>query len=166
MCLVGAPPSFCRLRHSGTGRHGGLDHLRAPAEYRRSIIESLLTERNHICSVCVSNGHCESQFLAQKLEITHVHYPYRYPRVQVDASHDRFVVDPNRCILCTRCVRVCDEIEGAHTWDVMGRGVDALSITDLNQPWDLPNPAPVAASACKCVPRALYSKRVDRWWKC
>ena len=42
---------------------------------------------------------------------------------------------PNRCILCTRCVRVCDEIEGAHTWDVAGRGTHARVITDLNQPW-------------------------------
>jgi len=44
-------------------------------------------------------------------------------------------MDHNRCILCTRCVRVCDEIEGAHTWDVLGRGVEARVITDLNQPW-------------------------------
>ncbi len=39
--------------------------------------------------------------------------------------HERFVLDHNRCILCTRCVRVCDEVEGAHTWDVSGRGIDA-----------------------------------------
>jgi bidirectional [NiFe] hydrogenase diaphorase subunit len=116
--------------------------------YRRAILELLFTERNHICSVCVSNGHCEMQTLAQKLGITHVHYPYRYPKAQVDASHERFVVDHNRCILCTRCVRVCDEIEGAHTWDVMGRGIQAKVITDLNQPWG-------AAESCttcgKCV---------------
>jgi bidirectional [NiFe] hydrogenase diaphorase subunit len=103
--------------------------------YRKMILELLFTERNHVCSVCVSNGHCEMQFLAQKLEITHVHFPYRYPQAEVDASHDRFVVDHNRCILCTRCVRVCEEIEGAHTWDVMGRGIDAKVITDLNEPW-------------------------------
>jgi bidirectional [NiFe] hydrogenase diaphorase subunit len=104
-------------------------------KYRRAILELLFTERNHICSVCVSNGHCEMQTLAQKLEITHVQFPYRYPTVPVDASHERFVVDHNRCILCTRCLRVCDEIEGAHTWDVMGRGIHAQVITDLNQPW-------------------------------
>jgi len=38
-------------------------------------------------------------------------------------------------VLCTRCVRVCDEIEGAHTWDVMGRGIDSRVITDLDTPW-------------------------------
>ena len=117
-------------------------------KYQRSILELLLTERNHICSVCVSNGHCELQTLAQKLDITHVHFPYRYPKVEVDASHDRFVVDHNRCILCTRCVRVCDEIEGAHTWDVMGRGIDAIVITDLDQPWG----ASETCTGCgKCV---------------
>jgi bidirectional [NiFe] hydrogenase diaphorase subunit len=103
--------------------------------YRRAILEMLFVERNHICSVCVSNGHCELQALGQKLDITHVSFPYRYPVQRVDASHDRFVVDHNRCILCGRCVRVCDEIEGAHTWDMMGRGINALVITDLNQPW-------------------------------
>ena len=67
--------------------------------------------------------------------MTHVHYDYLYPRHSIDASHDRFSVDHNRCVLCQRCVRVCDEIEGAHTWDVMGRGITSRVITDLNQPW-------------------------------
>ena len=106
-----------------------LDH------YRKMIVELMFTERNHICSVCVSNGHCELQTMAQNLNITHVRFPYRYPQAEVDASHDRFVIDQNRCILCTRCVRVCDEIEGAHTWDIMGRGIESRVITDLNQPW-------------------------------
>jgi bidirectional [NiFe] hydrogenase diaphorase subunit len=104
-------------------------------KYRKQILELLFVERNHICAVCVSNGHCELQTLAQRLDITHVHYPYRYPKAEVDGSHERFIVDHNRCILCTRCVRVCEEVEGAHTWDVMGRGIDAKVITDLNEPW-------------------------------
>jgi bidirectional [NiFe] hydrogenase diaphorase subunit len=116
--------------------------------YRRQILELLFTERNHICSVCVSNGHCEMQALAQKLEITHVRYPYRYPQLDVDASHERFSVDHNRCILCTRCVRVCDGIEGAHTWDVMGRGIEAKVITDLNEAW---GSSPTCTGCGKCV---------------
>lgn len=105
------------------------------ARYRRSVMELLLAERNHICSVCVSNGNCELQALAQRLGITHVRYPYLFPKHSVDASHQRFVADHNRCILCARCVRVCDQVEGAHTWDIMGRGVDCRVITDLSQPW-------------------------------
>jgi bidirectional [NiFe] hydrogenase diaphorase subunit len=106
-----------------------LDH------YRRTILELLFAEGNHICSVCVANGHCELQAMAQRLGMDHVRVPYIAPRRQIDASHRRFLFDPNRCILCTRCVRVCDEIEGAHTWDVMGRGIASRVITDLNEPW-------------------------------
>jgi bidirectional [NiFe] hydrogenase diaphorase subunit len=82
------------------------------ARYRQMTLEFLFIERNHYCSVCVSNGHCELQALAQKLGVTHVRYPYNYPRLPVDVSHERYVLDHNRCILCTRCVRVCDEGEG------------------------------------------------------
>ncbi|MDQ7783492.1 MAG: bidirectional hydrogenase complex protein HoxU [Desulfomonilaceae bacterium] len=104
-------------------------------EYRKKILELLFSERNHVCSVCVSNGHCELQDLAVTLGMSHVRYEYLYPRHTIDASHDRFSVDHNRCVLCLRCIRVCDEVEGAHTWDVMGRGILCKVITDLNQPW-------------------------------
>ena len=116
--------------------------------YRRMIIELLFAERNHVCSVCVSNGHCDLQNSAQQHGIDHVRYPYLYPDLPVDASHSRFVADHNRCILCTRCVRVCDEIEGAHTWDVMGRGGECLVITDLDQPW---GEAESCTNCGKCV---------------
>lgn len=117
-------------------------------KYRRMIIELLFAEGNHICAVCVSNGHCELQSMAQEVGMTHVGVPYLYPKRSVDASHERFTVDHNRCILCTRCVRVCDEIEGAHTWDVMGRGTNARVITDMNQPWGTSD---TCTSCGKCV---------------
>ena len=104
-------------------------------QYRRMVLELLFSERNHVCSVCVSNGGCDLQDLAQEFRLTHLTVPYQYPRHKVDASHPWFTLDHNRCILCTRCVRVCDEIEGAHTWDLFGRGMQARVITDLNQPW-------------------------------
>ena len=103
--------------------------------YRRMVIELLFAERNHVCAVCVSNGRCELQNLAQQCGVDHVRVPYRTAVYHVDASHDWFRVDHNRCVLCTRCVRVCDEIEGAHTWDAMGRGINCQVITDLNKPW-------------------------------
>jgi bidirectional [NiFe] hydrogenase diaphorase subunit len=116
--------------------------------YRKTIIEMLLCERNHVCAVCVSNGHCELQALAQKLGVNHVHLPYRYPKMDVDSSHDRFRLDHNRCILCTRCVRVCDQIEGAHTKDVKGRGIKSFVIHDLDQPW---GEAESCTTCGKCV---------------
>jgi bidirectional [NiFe] hydrogenase diaphorase subunit len=105
------------------------------AAYRRMIIELLLAERNHTCSVCVSNGHCELQALAASLGVTSVRFPYRYPKFAVDLSQDRFVLDHNRCILCSRCVRVCAEVEGVHVWDVMGRGIHSRVVAELDQDW-------------------------------
>lgn len=119
-----------------------LDH------YRRVIVEMLFSERNHVCAVCVSNGHCELQDLGTELGVAHVTVPYLYPKLGIDASHDRFVLDHNRCVLCARCVRVCGEIEGAHTWDLMGRGVKNRVITDLAQAWGT---AESCTSCGKCV---------------
>jgi bidirectional [NiFe] hydrogenase diaphorase subunit len=117
-------------------------------EYRKLIVEMLLTERNHICAVCVANGQCELQDLAAQLGVDHVRLEYLHPDGRVDLSHALFGMDHNRCILCTRCVRVCDEIEGAHTWDVAGRGAGCRVITDLNQPW---GDSPTCTSCGKCV---------------
>jgi len=108
------------------------DRLR---RYRRMVVELLFAERNHVCAVCVSNGRCELQNLATECGVDHVRVPYRTAVYHVDASHDWFRLDHNRCVLCTRCVRVCDEIEGAHTWDMMSRGIHCQVITDLNKPW-------------------------------
>ena len=117
-------------------------------KYRIMILELLFAERNHVCAVCVANRHCDLQKLAADAGMMHVRFPYQYPQAAVDASHDWFVVDHNRCILCTRCVRVCDEVEGAHTWDVMGRGAGSRVITDLNQPWGT---SETCTSCSKCV---------------
>jgi bidirectional [NiFe] hydrogenase diaphorase subunit len=103
--------------------------------HRRQIVELLFAERNHVCAVCVANGHCELQELAVAVGLDHVRYPYLHPATTLDASHPRFVLDHGRCILCTRCVRVCDEIEGAHTFDVARRGSRARLVTDLARPW-------------------------------
>ena len=105
------------------------------ARYRKMLVELLLAERSHVCSVCTMNGACELQSMAARLGIDHVRYEALHPDLPVDASHGRFVLDHNRCILCGRCVRACDEVEGAHTLDVMGRGVRSRIIVDLNQPW-------------------------------
>ncbi|MEM8535705.1 MAG: bidirectional hydrogenase complex protein HoxU [Chloroflexota bacterium] len=117
-------------------------------EYRRMIVELLFVERNHVCSVCVSNGHCELQNLAIELGVDHMRFDYLFPRCNVDLTHERFGIDHNRCVLCTRCIRVCDEIEGAHTWDLSGRGIEARVITDLNQPW---GESSSCTSCGKCV---------------
>lgn len=103
--------------------------------YRRITVELLLVERNHVCAVCVANGHCELQDMAYSLGITSVRFAYNFPRQPIDLTHPRYVLDHNRCILCTRCVRVCAEIEGAHVWDVISRGIHARVLPELGGSW-------------------------------
>jgi bidirectional [NiFe] hydrogenase diaphorase subunit len=104
-------------------------------EHRRMIVELLLSERTHICSVCVANGNCELQKLATELSVDHVRFEREWTMQKIDSSHERLVLDPNRCILCTRCIRICDEVEGVHTLDLKMRGKDSQVIIDLNEPW-------------------------------
>ncbi len=131
------------------------------ARYRRMAVELLLTERNHYCSICVSNGHCELQSMATKLGVTHVRYPYTYPRLPVDVSHEKYVLDHNRCILCTRCVRVCAEVEGAHVWDIGSRGVRSMLVSDMRQPWGT---AKGCTSCGKCVQSCPTGALAEKGW--
>ena len=117
-------------------------------EFRRNVIDMLFVEGNHYCMFCEKSGLCELQALAYRFGITAPKYPLLNPARDIDMSHPDVYLDHNRCILCTRCVRVCDEIEGAHTWDVMGRGTNARVITDMNQPWGTSD---TCTSCGKCV---------------
>lgn len=120
------------------------DQLR---EYRKMIVEMLFAEGNHVCAVCVANNNCELQDAAIAVGMDHQRLDYTYPKRELDNSHKRFGIDHNRCILCTRCVRACDELEGAHTWDVAGRGTNSKVITDMHQPW---GDSPTCTSCGKC----------------
>lgn len=121
------------------------EHVR---EYRRTILELLFAEGNHICSFCVSNGDCELQDLACELGMHSVRVPYTYRRRRIDATHPKFLIDRDRCVLCGRCVRVCAEVEGAHTWGFAERGSSARVITDLDVDW---GDAESCTSCGKCV---------------
>ena len=70
----------------------------------------LFVERNHICSVCVANNHCDFRIWPPSSASPTLEHAVN-PRVGIDASHPLFAIDHNRCVMCTRCVRVCDEIE-------------------------------------------------------
>ena len=111
-------------------------------EYRKMAVQLLLAERTHICSVCIANDHCELQALANQLGVDHVMFERNWSHDEVDSTHDFLVIDRNRCILCTRCIRVCDQIEGVHTLDLKLRGKDSQVIMDLDEDW---------GKACSCT---------------
>jgi bidirectional [NiFe] hydrogenase diaphorase subunit len=164
LCLVevkGIPkllPACTTRVAEGMEIHTDTERLR---KYRRMILELLFAERNHVCAVCVANGQCELQALACRLGMDHVRYEYNFPRWEVDTTHNLFGMDHNRCILCTRCVRVCWHIEGAGTKNVSGRGAKSRIISDLNQAWGTSDTCTRCGKCVmSCPTGALFAKGV------
>jgi bidirectional [NiFe] hydrogenase diaphorase subunit len=164
LCLVEVAGSNKLMPSCATTAQEGMvvqTHTERLLQYRRMILELLFAERNHTCAVCVANGHCELQTAAAALGMDHVRFEYLNQNLGVDTSHERYGLDQNRCILCTRCLRVCDEVEGTHVWDLAGRGINTRMITELNQPWG----KSLSCTRCgKCVQvcptGALFTKGV------
>ena len=117
-------------------------------QFRRMAVELFFAEGNHVCAFCVANGNCQLQDVAVEVGMDHSRFPYQYPRRHVDGSHPQFAIDHHRCILCTRCMRVCDEIEGAHVWDMANRGAECQIVAGLDQPW---GEVEACTSCGKCV---------------
>ena len=99
---------------------------------RKATLELLFSERNHFCPMCQYNkGDCGLQHQGYVHGISSIRYQYLYPAMPVDLTAKYFGLDHNRCILCMRCVRTCDEIEGVHTLDVANRGIRNQVIMDM-----------------------------------
>lgn len=129
---------------------------------RKMILSMMFSERSHTCSTCVANGDCELQNKSVELELEHSEVPYLNQRFEIDASHKNFVNDPNRCILCTRCIRVCDEIEGAHALDLAGRGLNMRIVHDMDEPWaDSQSCTSCGKCVYVCPTGALWEKDIS-----
>ena len=129
-------------------------------ELRRNTVELLLSERNHICPICEMNkGDCGLQHQAYVHGIDVIRYPYLYPSLPVDATGKYFTLDHNRCILCTRCVRACEEMEGVHTLDVSHRGIHNQIVVDIATTFGASDTC-TSCGACvaSCPTGALFDK--------
>ena len=127
-------------------------------KYRRQILELIFTEHNHFCMFCEASGDCELQKLAYRYQMDNVRYPYVYPQLSVDSLSDYLVIDHNRCILCGRCIRACNELAASHTLDFSQRGWKTQVSADLEQP--LGESSCLLCGACvqSCPTGAIFSK--------
>ncbi len=99
---------------------------------RKTIVELLLSNHPDDCLYCVRNQTCELQKWAEQLGVRERRYAGEKGDYKVDVSSPSIVRDPAKCILCGRCVRVCEEIQGVSAIDFIGRGSRALVGTAFN----------------------------------
>jgi formate dehydrogenase major subunit len=104
-------------------------------EARKFVLTLIFSERNHFCPYCpTSGGDCELQNSAYHEGMTHWPLQPNYHPFNTDASHPYFILDNNRCILCRRCVRACNELVGNFTLGIEERGSKSMLIADLGTP--------------------------------
>jgi [NiFe] hydrogenase diaphorase moiety small subunit len=90
---------------------------------RRILTEMLFVEGNHFCPSCEKSGDCKLQATAYDLGMMSAHYDHFFPRRAVDASHADVLLDFNRCILCSLCVRASRDVDGKNAFALSGRGI-------------------------------------------
>jgi NADH-quinone oxidoreductase subunit G/NADP-reducing hydrogenase subunit HndD len=93
---------------------------------RRTIVELLLSNHPDDCLYCIRNGQCDLQKLARDLDVKRLSFSRVKTRHPADVSSASIVRDPEKCILCGKCVRVCEEIQGVSAIDFIGRGCKAF----------------------------------------
>ncbi len=98
------------------------------ADLRRGVMELYISDHPLDCLTCPANGNCELQDMAGVVGLREVRYGYEGENHLVqakDASNPYFTFDATKCIVCSRCVRACEEVQGTFALTVQGRGFDS-----------------------------------------
>ncbi len=131
LCIVeiegrrGFPSSCTTLVQEGMKVHTQTPKL---AELRRGVMELYISDHPLDCLTCPSNGNCELQEMAGVVGLRDVRYGLKgsnHLEAAKDESNPYFTFDPSKCIVCSRCVRACEEIQGTFALTVEGRGFDS-----------------------------------------
>lgn len=99
-------------------------HSPAVLKARRSTVELLLSNHPQDCLYCSRNGQCQLQDLAAEFHIHQRRFPHTFQAKKTDNSSDSIVIDPSRCILCERCIRVCNEVLGVNAITLFNKGLN------------------------------------------
>ena len=97
---------------------------------RRTLVQMLFVEGNHFCPSCEKSGGCKLQATAYDLGMMTPHFDHFYPSRPVDASHPDILLDFNRCILCSLCVRASRDVDRKNVFALSGRGIGTRLIVN------------------------------------
>ena len=127
LCTVENDRGQCFASCSEEPRDGMViyTHTERLRRHRKLIVELLLAAHCRDCTTCVKSGECVLQDLAHKMGIREVRFQDYKELKSVDYSSPAIVRDPNKCILCGNCVRVCSEIQGVGVLGFAHRGTEA-----------------------------------------
>ena len=105
-------------------------HTQTPklADIRRGVMELYISDHPLDCLTCATNGDCELQDMAGAVGLRDVRYGYEgenHLQSVKDTSNPYFTFDPSKCIVCSRCVRACEEVQGTFALTIQGRGFDS-----------------------------------------
>ena len=109
-------------------------------DLRRNILELIFSAENHYCMFCEMEGNCELEWMFRRAGMDNVRYTNSYPEKEIDGSNEHIAIDSNRCILCGRCIRECQEVVANDTLDFGNRGRETKVIAD--------NDVPLGESSC------------------
>jgi len=108
------------------------------AKTRRNVMELYISDHPLDCLTCPTNGDCELQDMAGAVGLREVRYGYageNHLDAKKDTSNPYFTFDPSKCIVCSRCVRACEEVQGTFALTIQGRGFESKVSPSQNQPF-------------------------------
>jgi formate dehydrogenase major subunit len=108
------------------------------ADVRRNVMELYISDHPLDCLTCPTNGDCELQDMAGAVGLREVRYGYageNHLDAKKDVSNPYFTFDPSKCIVCSRCVRACEEVQGTFALTIQGRGFESKVSPSQNQPF-------------------------------